>query len=91
MPIEIIVNNEQAHGQYAYIDTYTAGTKIATVLKSSDGTSGWDSAIGASIVSALDATTEYVIEPRVVFSGGGVSAQHKRLLEQKLQMVKLVK
>ena len=61
-------------GQYGYIDTYTAGTKIATVLKSSDGTSGWDSAIGASIVSALDATTEYVIEPRVVFSGGGVSA-----------------
>mgnify|MGYP001159859929 FL=1 len=61
-------------GQYAYIDAYNSGTKIATVLKNSDGTSGWDSCYGAGIVSALDATTEYIIEPRVVFSGGGVSA-----------------
>ena len=61
-------------GQYAYIDAYNSGTKIATVLKNSDGTSGWDSAYGASIASALDSTTEYIIEPRLVFSGGGVSA-----------------
>ena len=61
-------------GQYAYINTYDSGTKVATVLKNSDGTAGWDSVYGAGIVSALDATTEYIIEPRVVFSGGGVSA-----------------
>lgn len=61
-------------GQYAYIDAYNSGTKIATVLKNSDGSSGWDSVYGASIASALDSTTEYVIEPRLVFSGGGVSA-----------------
>ena len=61
-------------GQYAYIDAYNSGTKVATVLKNSDGTSGWDSVHGASIESTLDATTEYIIEPRAVFSGGGVSA-----------------
>jgi len=61
-------------GQYAYINAYNSGTKIATVLKSSDGSAGWDSCYGAAIVSTLDATTEYMIEPRVVFSGGGVSA-----------------
>ena len=61
-------------GQYAYINAYNSGTKIATVLKNSDGTSGWDSCYGAAIVATLDATTEYIIEPRAVFSGGGVSA-----------------
>ena len=50
-------------GQYAYINAYNSGTKVATVLKNSDGTAGWDSAYGAGIVSALDSTTEYVIEP----------------------------
>ena len=61
-------------GQYAYINTYDSGTKIATVLKNSDGTAGWDHVTGASIEAALDSTTEYIIEPRAVFSGGGVSA-----------------
>ena len=61
-------------GQYAYIDAYNSGTKVATVLKNSDGASGWDSCYGAAIASTLDATTEYIIEPRAVFSGGGVSA-----------------
>ena len=61
-------------GQYGYIDSYNAGTKIAQVYKMSDGTAGWDHVTGASIVSALDATTEYSIEPRLTFSapeGGG--------------------
>ncbi len=61
-------------GQYAYINAFDSGTKIATVLKNSDGTAGWDSVYGAGIESALDSTSEYIIEPRVVFSGGGVSA-----------------
>ena len=61
-------------GQYAYINTYDSGTKIATVLKNSDGTAGWDHVTGASIEAALDSTTEYIIEPRAVFSGGGVTA-----------------
>jgi hypothetical protein len=55
-------------GQYGYINSYNAGTKIAQVYKMSDGTAGWDHVTGASIVSALDATTEYSIEPRLTFS-----------------------
>jgi hypothetical protein len=61
-------------GQYAYINAYNAGTKVATVLKNSDDSAGWDSCYGAAIASTLDSTTEYIIEPRAVFSGGGVSA-----------------
>jgi hypothetical protein len=55
-------------GQYGYINSYNAGTKIAQIYKMSDGTAGWDHVIGNSIVSALDATTEYSIEPRIEFT-----------------------
>jgi hypothetical protein len=55
-------------GQYGYINSYNAGTKIAQVYKMSDGTAGWDHVIGNSIVAALDATTEYSIEPRLTFT-----------------------
>ena len=54
-------------GQYGYIDTYNAASKVATVRKYSDGTPGWDHLLNDSAVSdRLDATTIYVIEPRVV-------------------------
>ena len=55
-------------GQYAYIDTYNAGTKRATVKKYSDDTPGWDHIIGESILTLLDSTTTYDITPRVTFS-----------------------
>jgi hypothetical protein len=57
-------------GQYAYIDTYNAATKLATVRKYSDGTPGWDHITGLSIEATLDGTTEYVIEPRLTFGVG---------------------
>jgi hypothetical protein len=55
-------------GQYGYINSYNQGTKVAQVYKMSDGTAGWDHVTGVSIVSAIDATTEYSIEPRLTFS-----------------------
>ena len=61
-------------GQYGYVDTYNSGSKTATIKKHSDGTAGWDHVTGVSPVAVLDDTTNYIIEPRVTFSGGGVSA-----------------
>jgi hypothetical protein len=61
-------------GQYGYVQSYNAGTKVAQIYKMSDGTAGWDHVIGSAIVAALDATTEYSIEPRITFTvpeGGG--------------------
>lgn len=56
-------------GQYGYIDTYNAGTKIATIKKFSDDTAGWDHLVpGTAIEPLLDSTTGYTIEPRVTFS-----------------------
>ena len=55
-------------GQYAYIDTYNSGTKIATVKKMSDDTAGWDHITGVAIEATLNDTTNYSIEPRITFS-----------------------
>jgi hypothetical protein len=56
-------------GQYAYINTYNAGSKVATVLKESTGTAGWDHVIaGTPIAAALDVTSSYVISPRLTFT-----------------------
>ena len=56
-------------GQYGYIDTYNSGTKIATIKKMSDDSAGWDHLTGAAIETTLDDSTNYSIEPRVVFTG----------------------
>ena len=64
----IYITTGTGAGQYGYINSYNAGTKVAQVYKMSDGTAGWDHVIGSSIVSALDATTEYSIEPRITFT-----------------------
>ena len=53
-------------GQYGYIDTYNASSKIATIKKFSDGNAGWDTLGGISVQADLDSTTIYEITPRVV-------------------------
>jgi len=55
-------------GQYGYIDTYNSGTKLATIKKMSDDTAGWDHVTGVAIVSTLNETTTYSIEPRLSFT-----------------------
>ena len=55
-------------GQYAYIDTYNNGTKIATVKKMSDDSAGWDHVSGVAIEATLNDTTNYSIEPRISFT-----------------------
>jgi hypothetical protein len=56
-------------GQYGYIDTYNAGTKIATVRKESVDEPGWDHVIaGTPIAGTLDVTSSYVISPRLTFT-----------------------
>jgi len=69
-------------GQYGYIDTFNAGTKQATIRKYSDGTPGWDHVLGEPILSLLDSTTTYQIEPRLEFStpvGDGSSTSIKAI------------
>jgi len=68
----IYLTSGRGAGQYALIDTYNAGTKIATVIKASDGSAGWDHIVpGTAIESTLDDTTNYSIEPYLDFAPPG--------------------
>ena len=72
-------------GQYGVIDTYTPGTKVATIVKHSDGTSGWDRiSDNYAVATELNLTTRYQIEPRLVFSApaSGVRAIGRAVVER---------
>ena len=67
-------------GQFANIATYNTGSKIATVTKPSTGAAGWDHVVpGTTIVSALDLTTSYIIEPQISYTAPGYTATARTL------------
>jgi len=55
-------------GQYGIVATYNNGTKLATVVKESDGTPGWDHVIPGTTIAQPDASTTYVMEPAISFT-----------------------
>ena len=73
--MRILIISGLGVGQYGYINTYNTGSKVATVLKESTGTSGWDHVVpGTAISASLDVTTVYLIEPRLTFSSPGFTS-----------------
>ena len=68
----VFITGGKGAGQYGYVDTYNAGTKVAAIKKYSDNTAGWDQIInGRAIEASLDNTTVYSVEPRVTVSAPG--------------------
>jgi len=64
--LRIFLTGGRGVGQYAKIDTYNTLTKVATVVKESDGTPGWEQIdAGRAIETTLNLTTAYSIEPLV--------------------------
>ena len=55
-------------GQYGIINSYNSSLKLASIIKASDGTAGWDHVTGAAIQATLNETTTYSIEPRLSFT-----------------------
>ena len=66
--MKIVLTGGTGAGQYAIIDTYNSGSKIATVVKESTGASGWDHVLPGTTLIAPDASTTYTIEPRISFT-----------------------
>jgi hypothetical protein len=52
-------------GMYGYIQSYNAGSKIATIYKYSTGTQGWDHVIPGWPLSTPDVTSTYEITPSI--------------------------
>ena len=72
-------------GQYGVIDTYIPATKVAEIVKHSDGTSGWDRiSDNYAIATELNLTTRYKIEPRIVFDApvSGTQAWGRVVIER---------
>ena len=64
----VLVTGGTGAGQFGIIDTYNAATKIANVLKESTGGAGWDHFVPGTTIVAPDASSTYVVEPRVAFT-----------------------
>ena len=81
-------------GQYGYIDTYNASSKIATIKKFSDNSAGWDTLGGISVQADLDSTTIYEITPRVVIGapqGDGSTAARQAVARAVVASEKITK
>ena len=63
--MRIYIQSGVGVGQYGYINSYNAGSKVAQVYKESTGTAGWDHVIPGTTIVAPDPSTLYIIEPRV--------------------------
>ena len=66
--MKVIITGGTGAGQYAIINTYNSGTKVATVNKQSTGTSGWETVVPGREIVAPSSTSTYQIEPAISFN-----------------------
>ena len=55
-------------GQFGIVSTYNNGTKLATVVRESDGQPGWDHVVPGTTILGPDASTTYTVEPAISFT-----------------------
>jgi len=74
--MRVIIISGKGVGQYGYISGYDPVLKEITVSKESDDTLGWDHLIpGTPLVTDLDSTAVYRIEPRISVTHPGFSSE----------------
>jgi hypothetical protein len=66
--MKLLITAGTAAGQFGIVSAYTATTKIAAVTKESTGGAGWDHVVPGTTIVAPDASSTYVVEPRVAFT-----------------------
>jgi hypothetical protein len=77
--MKVLVTAGTGAGQVGIISSYNAGTKVAAVTKESTGGAGWDHLVSGTAIVALDASSTYVIEPRISFTGPTYSSTARTL------------
>jgi len=77
--MKLIVTSGAGAGQVGIISAFTAGTKIATVTKESTGAAGWDHLVPGTAIVAPDASSTYIVEPRVSFTAPTYSSTARTL------------
>ena len=72
--MKIVLTGGAGVGQFGIINTYNSGTKVAGLIKESDGTAGFDHLIAGTAIVSPDASSTYIIEPRVTFTAPGYTS-----------------
>jgi hypothetical protein len=72
--MKIVLTGGSGAGQFGIINTYNSGTKVAGLVKESDGTAGFDHLIAGTAIVSPDASSTYIIEPRVTFTAPGYTS-----------------
>jgi len=77
--MKLIVTSGAGAGQVGIVSAFTSGTKIATVTKESTGGAGWDHVVPGTAIVAPDASSTYIVEPRVAFTSPTYSSTSRTL------------
>ena len=77
--MKLIVTSGAGAGQVGIVSAFTSGTKIATVTKESTGGAGWDHVVPGTAIVAPDASSTYIVEPRVAFTSPTYSSTARTL------------
>jgi hypothetical protein len=72
--MKIVLTGGAGVGQFGIINTYNSGTKVAGLIKESDGTAGFDHLVAGTAIVSPDASSTYIIEPRVTFTAPGYTS-----------------
>ena len=73
--LRILIISGPGAGQYGYITAYNNTNKEVLVSRDSDDQPGWDHLIPGYPLSLFTTTTQYRIEPRVVFQDPGFHSE----------------
>ena len=77
--MKVLITGGTGAGQYGIVASYTAGTKVATVIKETTGAAGWDHVLPGTTIVAPDAASTYVLEPRISFTSPTYSSTARTL------------
>jgi hypothetical protein len=77
--MKLIVTAGAGAGQVGIVSSYTAGTKLAEVVRESTGAAGWDHLVPGTAIVAPDASSTYLVEPRVSFTAPTYSSTSRTL------------
>ena len=75
----LLITAGTGSGQYGIVSSYTSGTKIAEVNKESTGTAGWDHVVPGTAIVTPDASSTYLVEPRILFTAPSYSSTARTL------------
>jgi len=77
--MKVFVDGGAGQGQFGIVSTYNAGTKLANVVRESDGQSGWDHVVPGTTIVSPNASSTYVMEPAISFTSPGFQADSLEL------------